>query len=95
MCGTFFMTMISNRFLKKKSGGLLEAPKNNRLFWRIPTNPENPDITTQPKFPLPDSTPTPSTPEVAEVSIISSSSLETPQVSLCFAPKKQNLDINF
>ena len=64
-------------------------------FWRIPTSPESPDNTTRSNSPLPDSTPTPSTPEVAEVSIIASSSLETPPVSLCFAPKKRKLDINF
>ena len=58
-------------------------------FWRIPNSPERPDITTRSNSPLLDSTPTPSTPEVAEVSIIASSSLETPPVSLCFAPKKQ------
>ena len=64
-------------------------------FLRIPTSPKSPDITTQPKSPLPDSTPTPSTLELAEVSIIASSSLETPPVSLCCAPKKQKFDINF
>ena len=64
-------------------------------FWRIPNSPESSDITTWSNSPLPDSTPTPSTPEVAEVSLIASSSLETPPVSLCFAPKKQKLDINF
>ena len=64
-------------------------------FWRIPKSPESPDITTRSNSPLPDSTPAPSTPKVAEVSIISSSSLETPTVSLCFAPKKRKLDINF
>ena len=65
-------------------------------FWRITTSPESPDITTRSNSPLPDSsTPTSSTPEVAQVSIIASSSLETPPVSLCFAPKKQKLNINF
>ena len=64
-------------------------------FWRIPTSLESPDITTLSNSPLPDSPPAPSTPEVAEVSIIASSSLETPRVSLCFAPKKRNLDSNF
>ena len=64
-------------------------------FWRIPNSPESPDITIRSISPLPDSTPTPSTPKVAEVSIIASSSLETPPVSLCFAPKKRKLDINF
>ena len=64
-------------------------------FWRISESPENLDITTRSNSSLPDSTPTPSTPKVAEVSIIASSSLETPPVSLCFAPKKQKLDINF
>ena len=64
-------------------------------FWRIPKSPESPDITTRSNSPLPDSTPTPSTPKVAEVSIIASSSLETPPVSFCFAPKKRKLDINF
>ena len=64
-------------------------------FWRIPTSPESPDITTLSNSPLPDSTPAPSTPELAEGSIIASSSLETPPVSLCFAPKKRNLDSNF
>ena len=60
-------------------------------FWRITTSPESPDITTRSNSPLPDSTLTPSTPKVAEVSIIESSSLETPPVSLCFAPKNKNL----
>ena len=64
-------------------------------FWRIPNSPENPDITTRSNSPLPDSTPTPSNPKVAEVFVIASSSLETPPVSLCFAPKKRKLDINF
>ena len=64
-------------------------------FWRIPKSPESPDITSRSNSPLPDSTPTPSTPKVAEVSIIASSSLKTPPVSLCFAPKKRKLDINF
>ena len=64
-------------------------------FWRIPKSPESPDITSRSNSPLPDSTPTPSTPKVAEVSIIASSSLETLPVSLCFAPKKRKLDINF
>ena len=64
-------------------------------FWRIPNSHEIPDITTHSNSPLPDSKPTPSTPKVAEVSIIASSSLETPPVSLCFAPKKRKLDINF
>ena len=64
-------------------------------FWRISKSPESPDITTRSNFPLPDSTPTPSTPKVAEVSIIASSSIETPPMSLCFAPKKRKLDINF
>ena len=64
-------------------------------FWRIPKSPESPDITTRSNSPLPDSTPTPSTPKVAEVSIIASSSLETPPLSFCFAPKKRKLDINF
>ena len=64
-------------------------------FWRIPNSTESPDTTTRSNSPLPDSTPTPSTPKVAEVSIIASSSLETPPVSLCFAPKKRNPDINF
>ena len=64
-------------------------------FWRIPTSPESPDFTTRSNSPQPDSTPTPSTSEVAEVSIIASSSVETPPVSLCFAPKKRKLDINF
>ena len=64
-------------------------------FWRIPNSPESPDITTRANSPLPDSTPTPSTPKVVEVSIIASSSLETLPVSLCLAPKKQKLDINF
>ena len=63
-------------------------------FWRIPS-PESPDITTRSISPRPDSTPTPSTPKVAEVSIIASSSLQTPPVSLCFAPKKRKLDIKF
>ena len=64
-------------------------------FWLIPKSPESPNITSRSNSPLPDSTPTPSTPKVAEVSIIASSSLETPPVSLCFAPKKRKLDINF
>ena len=64
-------------------------------FWRIPKSPESPDFTSRSDSPLPDSTPTPSTPKVAEVSIIASSSLETPPVSLCFTPKKRKLDINF
>ena len=63
-------------------------------YWRIPKSPESPDITTRSKSPLPDSTPTPSTPKLAEVSIIASSSLEPPPVSLCFALKKRKLDIN-
>ena len=63
-------------------------------FWRIVTSPESPDFTTQPNSPLRVSTPTPSTPEVAEVSIIASSSPETPPVSLCLAPKKQKFDFN-
>ena len=53
-----------------------------------------PAMTAQPNSPLPDSTPTPSTPEVAEVSIIASSSHEPP-VSLCFAPKKRRIDSNY
>ena len=57
-------------------------------FWRIPTSPDSPDITTWSNSPLPDWMPTPSTPELAEVSIIASSSLETPPVSLCFVTKK-------
>ena len=60
-------------------------------FWRTPKSPESPDITSRSNSPLPNSTPTPSTPKVAEVSIIASSSLETPTVSLCFAPKKRKL----
>ena len=36
-------------------------------FWRIPKSPKSPDITTRSNSPLPDSTPTPSTPKVAEV----------------------------
>ena len=64
-------------------------------FWRIPKSPESPDITTRSNSPLPDSTPNPSTPKVPEVSIIASSSLETPPVRLCLAPKKHKLDINF
>ena len=40
------------------------------IFWRIPKSPESPDITSRSNSPLPDSTPTPSTPKVAEVSII-------------------------
>ena len=64
-------------------------------FWRIRKSPKSPDITTRSNSPLPDSTPTPSTPKVAEVSIIASSSLETPPVSFCFALKKRKLDINF
>ena len=51
-------------------------------FWRIPTSPASSDNTTRSNSPLPDSTPTPSTPEVAEVSITANSSLETPPVSL-------------
>ena len=39
-------------------------------FWRIPESPENSDITTRSNSPLPDSTPTPSTPEIAEVFIL-------------------------
>ena len=62
--------------------------------WWIPKSPESPDITTRSNS-LPHSTPTPSTPQVAEVSRIASSSLETTPVSLCFAPKKRKLDINF
>ena len=64
-------------------------------FWRIPTSPESPDNATRSNSPQPDSTPTPSTPEVAEVSFIASNSLETPPVSFCFAQKKRKLDINF
>ena len=64
-------------------------------FWRIPKSPESPDITSRSNSPLPDSTPTPSTPKVAEVSIIASSGLETPPVSFCYAPNKRKLDINF
>ena len=64
-------------------------------FWRISNSPEKPDITTRSNSPLPDSAPIPSTPKVAEVSINASSSLETPPVTLCFAPKKRKLDINF
>ena len=67
----------------------------NDSFWQIPKSPESPDITSRSNSPLPDSTPTPLTPKVAEVSIIASSSLETPPLSLCFAPKKRKLDINF
>ena len=66
-----------------------------KSFWGIPKSPESPDITTRSNFPLPDSTPTPSTPKVAEVSIIASSSLETPPVSFCFAQKKREFDKNF
>ena len=46
-------------------------------FWRSPTSPKSPDLTNQPNSPLLDSTPTPSIPEVAKVSIIDSRRLET------------------
>ena len=64
-------------------------------LWRILTSPKSPDNRTRSNSPLPESTPTPSAPEAAEVSKNASSSLETPPVSLCFAPKKRKLDINF
>ena len=64
-------------------------------FWRMPTSPDCPGVTTQAISPLPDSTSAPSIPEVAEVSLIASSSLEMPPVSFCFAPKKRTLDIAF
>ena len=96
MLGKNFTTMISKTFLytkiRKATGGTWKIIDN---FWRIRNSPESPDITTRSNSPLPDSTPTPSTLKVAEVSIIASSSLETPPVSLCFAPKKRKLDINF
>ena len=66
----------------------------NDSFWQISTSPESPDMKTQSISPLPDSTPTPSIPEVAEFSIIACSSLEEPPASLCFAPKERKLDIN-
>ena len=75
--------------------GYLRDLENIDSFWRILTTPEKPQITTQPNSPLPNSTPTLSTPEVAEVSIFASSILETPPVSLCLAPEKPKLDINF
>ena len=90
------MTMISKRlFYKKNQEGYWRKLEIIDSFWRIPTSPESPDITTWSNSPLPESTPFPSTPEVAEVSIVARSSLETPPVSLFFASKKQKLDINF
>ena len=74
--------------LYENQGGYWRDLKYIDCFWRIATSPESPDIATQPILPLPDSTPIPSTTEVAEVFIIASSSLDTPPVSLCFAPKE-------
>ena len=81
--------------LYKNQEGYWRDLENIDSFWWTPNSPESPDITTWSNSPLPDSTPTPSTPKVAENSIIASSSLETPPVSLCFAPKKRKLDNNF
>ena len=67
----------------------------NESFSQIPNSPNSPDITTQPNSPLPDSTTSPSAPDLAEDFINASSSLETPPVSPCFAPKERKLDINF
>ena len=66
-----------------------------KSFWQNPISPESPDIATQSNSPLSVSAPTPSTPNVAEISIIASSGLDTPPVGLCFAPKKRKPDINF
>ena len=55
-----------------------------KSFSRIPAGLD----TTQPNSQLPDTTQTPSTGEASDIALIASSSLETPPVSLCSAPKK-------
>ena len=74
---------IKDILLYENQEGYWRDLENIDSFWRSPTSPESPDLTNQPNSPLPDSTPTPSIPEVAKVSIIDSSRLETPPVSLC------------
>ena len=95
MLGKFFDYDIKEIPLYENQEGYWRDLEIIDSFWRIPTSRESPDITTRSNYPLPDSTPAPSATEVAEVSINASSSLETPPMSLCFAPKKRKLDINF